>query len=602
MTEPDTFDQLVAHAHETHVVVVGAGIAGLVAAYECAKVGMPVTVVEASDRLGGVIETIDLAGLRVDVGAQGYATRGGSVRALVDDLGLGDRTRQTARRALWLSGLPGGPTPLPPGGVLGIPDNAWDEHVRRVIGWRGAWRAYLDRLRPPLTIGQERSLGRLVRTRMGARVLDRLVAPASIGAFAIHPDDVDVEIAAPGLSAALTRTGSLSGAVAQVRGERIPDAGPGFEGIQGGMSVLIDALRDRLLELGAVIRTGEAVVALQRRGDGRWEVMTRRADASPAAPDDAPIEPAHAVILAAPESEARRLLSGAVPSLELAASAHADLDVVTLVIDSPELAAAPPRTEVYAIPGSSPATAVADLTAQWPDLARDAAGLRVLRVTFPGAAAAAADAETRPGPRDPRAQPSVSSPNPGLAGAGAETRPGPRDPGAHPPVSPPNPGLGDAGARPPVSSPNPGLAHAGAETRPGPRDPGAQPPVSSPNPGLAGKGADAGSDAAANAAGASAAGAAAANAAVAAASALLGVPLETGQVRATHRQRYAQPRPVSALGQAAAAAQARAAIGSVPGLAAVGAWLSGTGIAQVVPDAMEEAERVRRKALWNPAI
>ncbi|SDG61724.1 protoporphyrinogen/coproporphyrinogen oxidase [Microbacterium pygmaeum] len=523
MTEPDTFDQLVAHAHETHVVVVGAGIAGLVAAYECAKVGMPVTVVEASDRLGGVIETIDLAGLRVDVGAQGYATHGGSVRSLVDDLGLGDRTRQTARRALWLSGLTGGPTPLPPGGVLGIPDNPWDERVRRIIGWRGAWRAYLDRLRPPLTIGQERSLGRLVRTRMGARVLDRLVAPAGIGAFAIHPDDVDVEIAAPGLSAALTRTGSLSGAVAQVRGEQTPDAGPGFEGVQGGMSVLIDALRDRLLELGAAIRTGEAVAALQRRGDGRWEVLTMRADASPAAPDDSPIEPAHTVILAGPESEARRLLSGVVPSLELAASAHADLDVVTLVIDSPELAAAPPRTEVYAIPGSSPATAVADLTAQWPDLARDAAGLRVLRVTFPGAAAAAA-----------------------------------------------------------------------AETRPGPRDPGAQPPVSPPNPGLAGSGPDVGADD-------DTAASAATAVAVAAASALLGVPLEIGQVRATHRQRYAQPRPVSALGQAAAAAQARAAIGSVPGLAAVGAWLSGTGLAQVVPDAMEEAERVRRKALWNPA-
>ena len=89
--------------------------------------------------------------------------------------------------------------------------------VRRIIGWRGTWRAYLDRLRPPLTIGQERSLGRLVRTRMGEPVLDRMVAPLSLGAFSIHPDDVDVEIVAPGLNAALTRTGTLAGAVTQVR-------------------------------------------------------------------------------------------------------------------------------------------------------------------------------------------------------------------------------------------------------------------------------------------------------------------------------------------------------------------------------------------------
>ena len=37
------FEKLVEHARSEHVVVVGAGIAGLVAALECAKVGLQVT-------------------------------------------------------------------------------------------------------------------------------------------------------------------------------------------------------------------------------------------------------------------------------------------------------------------------------------------------------------------------------------------------------------------------------------------------------------------------------------------------------------------------------------------------------------------------------
>jgi oxygen-dependent protoporphyrinogen oxidase len=95
--------------------------------------------------------------------------------------------------------------------------------------------------------------------------------------------------------------------------------------------------------------------------------------------------------------------------------------------------------------------------------------------------------------------------------------------------------------------------------------------------------------------------AAAAELAVAEASALLGVSLEPADVRAAHRGRWLQPPPVSAIGRRAAAEAVRTAVHSVPGLAVAGAWVAGTGIAQVVPDALEEAERVRRIALWGSA-
>lgn len=474
-------DDLAAQAHETHVVVVGGGIGGLTAAYACAKIGIRVTLIEGSDRLGGALLTEELAGLNVDLGAEGYATRDGAVRRLVDELGLSEAVTQTASRAEAIGGLPGGPVPLPEETVRGIPENPWDERVRRLIGWRGAWRAYLDRLRPPLTIGQERSLGRLVRTRMGELVLDRVVAPLSLGAFAIHPDDVDVEAVAPGLNAALTRTGSLAGAVSQLRAARrdAPGSAGALEGLDGGMQGLVNALTERLRALGADIAMNAHVTAIDPGPGGRWSVIA----------DGRDVEAADHVIIATGAADAHRLLAPVVPGL--AEVPVTELEVVTLVVSSAALAASP-RTAVYAVPGRATAASVTDSTARWPWLRRGADDdISVLKVTFGAPATVPATREL------------------------------------------------DA--------------------------------------------------------------AAAAELALREASDLLGVPLTAADMRAAHRARWLQPPPVSAIGHPGATAAARAAVHSVPGLAVAGAWVAGTGIAQVVPDALEEAERVRRIALWGSA-
>src|SRR5690349_7226879 len=153
---------LAARAAERHIVVIGGGIGGLIAARECVKVGMRVTLLEATDAVGGAIRRAELDGVVLDAGAESYATRGGRVRALIEELGLADRIVAPAAGSAWLAGIPGiGAAPLPVGGILGIPGNPFQEDVRRIIGWSGAWRAYLDRVRPPLTIGHSQSLGRL---------------------------------------------------------------------------------------------------------------------------------------------------------------------------------------------------------------------------------------------------------------------------------------------------------------------------------------------------------------------------------------------------------------------------------------------------------
>lgn len=484
----EPFQELVDHARQTRVIVIGGGIAGLVAAWECAKVGIAVTLVEASDRLGGTVGSARIAGLELETGVTCWSTRGGAVRELVDEV-LPDAVIVRPRDDReWIAGLPkGAAAPLPREQVLGIPANPWDESVRRVIGWGGTWRAYVDRLRPPLTIGAQRSLGRLVRGRMGDKVLDRLVAPLAVDRFGLDPDDVDVEVAAPGLSTALTRTGWLGGAVADVR---VGAEGAPIEGLDGGMPQLVQALAERLAEREAIVHTGALATGLVR-GQAGWTVALASIAHDAGAPDTLD---ADAVIVATGEAAARTLLAGALGTPGLADTAPAGIarDVVTLVVDAPELDPAPRGAHVHAVPGALRATGLVHETARWEWLAREAGpGRHVLRVAF----------------------------------------------GA-PGTSPATEGLSDADAS---------------------------------------------------------------AVAVAEASALLGVELDGGRVAGARRDSYTLVPPASALGQRERAAEVRAAVAGARALAAVGAWLSGSGLAQVVADAQEEADRLRREALWGAA-
>lgn len=491
-----------AFAAQTHVVVIGGGIAGLVAAWECAKIGMRVTLVEASTALGGTIRGQEVAGHTLDVGVECFSTHGGIVREMLEDLGFGDEIVAPADGTSWVSGLPGGvAAPLPAGGVLGIPANPFMADVLRVLGTRGAWRAYLDRIRPVLTIGREHNLGKLVRSRMGERVLSRLVAPVTRGVHGMSPDDIDVDVAAPGLNGALTRTGSLTGAVGQLQGDGT--RGPAVLSLRGGMHQLIPALEARLLEFGVDVQTGTACIAVQRRDDrAGWRIERI---AAPGAQQEDAVDEADAeidedlapldadfVIVATSEHIARNLLGSALA----AAPAPRDetiIETVTLVIDEPALDAAPRGLGVFPVAGTSRAVALLDETAKWPWLAErmaaDAPHRHVVRVMFGAAGEAPATGELD------------------LDGATAM--------------------------------------------------------------------------------------------AVAEASTMLGVPLAAAQIVDSHRARFAQARPASALGHEADASATRAALKTAPGVVAVGAWLAGSGLARVISDAREQAEVVRQAALWG---
>lgn len=381
----DLFDNLVSHARDAHVVVVGGGIAGLMAAYECAKVGIRVTLFEAEQQVGGAITSAQIGGMAIDTGASSWRADSTAMRDLIEELGLTERVVTPVTDATWIADPSHGwAAPLPEATVLGIPANPWDESVRSIIGWGGTWRAYLDRIRPPMTIGVSRNLGALVRSRMGAAVRDRLVAPLTFGRFGISPEDVDVDVAAPGLNAALTRTGSLAGAVSDLLVDR-PD-GPAVASLHGGLGVLLTALTTKLRDLGAVIHTGIVIHDVARDAEGwtvDYEVLDEERDA-----DDPEVvsELATVVVLACGADATEALLQD---SVEFAGGRSAmdspTREIVTLLVESSALDAAPRGAQVYSATPVNGASGLVHQTARWEWLAQQlGAGRHILSVAFDG--------------------------------------------------------------------------------------------------------------------------------------------------------------------------------------------------------------------------
>ncbi|MFD7970071.1 FAD-dependent oxidoreductase, partial [Streptomyces clavifer] len=86
-----------------HVVVIGGGIAGLAAAHRLLSTGLRVTVLEATERLGGKLMTGEIAGTRVDLGAESMLARRPEAVELATAVGLGGRLPPpaTATAAGW---------------------------------------------------------------------------------------------------------------------------------------------------------------------------------------------------------------------------------------------------------------------------------------------------------------------------------------------------------------------------------------------------------------------------------------------------------------------------------------------------------------------
>lgn len=304
------------------VVVIGGGLSGLVAAHrlqESAKLlrrPVEVVVLEAKDRVGGVIWTERRDGFTLEAGPDSFITNKPWALDLCRRLDLEDQLIETdpAHRRSFVV-REGRLAPVPEGFTLMAPNRLLPILTTPILSWRGKLRLLAEVLIPRRDSDVEESLGSFVRRRLGREALDRLVQPLVGGIYTGDPGNLSLKATLPQFQAMEQQYGGLIRAAWRQRGSaearRREKESSGarygmFVSLAEGMDVLPRTLAARIGP--DAIRTNCPVRRVSRRGDrAGWLVELLNGP---------PIE-ADAVIATTEAHATARMFDGVDPSLAL---------------------------------------------------------------------------------------------------------------------------------------------------------------------------------------------------------------------------------------------------------------------------------------------
>jgi len=274
-------------------IVIGGGISGLACAYHLQQTGIPVRVLDAGVRPGGVISTVEKDGFRFELGPQSFLSSEPLLK-LIDALGLKNELLHADPRApryiLFRGKLV--PAPHAPPHLLATP----------LLGPRTKWRLSTEIYRHTNPPSKDESIAAFVRRKFGNELLDRLVAPFVSGLYAGDPEKLSLRAAFPKLHEFETKYGSvLRGAMKSRPAKGTPR--PGLCSFRDGMETLPRALGARL---GDALLSEAQVAGVRHgkaNGNSSFEVDVNRKGHRETLL-------ASAVIMAAPVDAASEILKG----------------------------------------------------------------------------------------------------------------------------------------------------------------------------------------------------------------------------------------------------------------------------------------------------
>jgi oxygen-dependent protoporphyrinogen oxidase len=191
------------------VVVIGAGIAGLVCAYRLKSLGTDVLLIESSERVGGVMQTEAIDGYLIERGPN--SSQGSEeLMALIEELGLMDEL---------LEGDPKAPAYVYFNGQLhAVPAGAGAFLKSKLLSTAGKMRILREPFVGKRVSNDEESVLSFARRRIGREAAERMVAPFVSGIYAGDAEKISVQAAFPRLSnLEATYGGLIRGTIAKAR-------------------------------------------------------------------------------------------------------------------------------------------------------------------------------------------------------------------------------------------------------------------------------------------------------------------------------------------------------------------------------------------------
>lgn len=346
------------------IVVIGAGITGLAAAWELDQAGVDVTVLEATDRVGGRIRTTPIHDIAIDEGADAFLARAPEGVRLATELGLADQLISPATRnaCVWQRG---GLHPLPQPNFLGIPLEPSKLTPGALLSQKGidALIADLDRTEID-PVQPAETLGTFIRRRLGDEVFTSLVNPLIGSINAGDCDQLSASSVAPQIVAAAQAGPSLIKALRAQRALADADA-PVFYSFPNGMQALTDAVYE---QLRSKVRLSRPAMKLETTRHG-LRVETAHESLSPPA-----------CILAVPAPAAAHLVQRWPQAVaELRGIEYVSVVMATVVYRKDDVVDLPADMSGFLCPaGSNTVITACSYTSQkWPHVSDDHVVMRV---------------------------------------------------------------------------------------------------------------------------------------------------------------------------------------------------------------------------------
>jgi len=253
----------------TGVVIVGGGIAGLAAAYELTRRGVPFVLLEAGARLGGVVLSEPVDGYVLDAGPDALLVQKPDAIRLCEELGIGGRLVPTKPPRIAYVQRGGTLHPLPDLSVMGIPTRLGPFLGSRLFSWAGKVRMGAELFVPARRDDEDESIGALMRRRFGREATDYLAEPLLAGIHAGDVDRLSVRMLFPRFVDAERTHGSLLLGFRKEQASRPAGADQGaFRSLPGGLGELIDTLAARLPPQSIRLNAAAIRLGTSSEGDG----------------------------------------------------------------------------------------------------------------------------------------------------------------------------------------------------------------------------------------------------------------------------------------------------------------------------------------------
>jgi len=250
----------------SNVAIVGGGVTGLVAASELKRRGVPFTLFEASDRVGGVIQTHRERGFLAEDGPNTLLETSPKITGLIQSLGIEPRrwySKPDNKKRFIVRGGQARELPASPAGFFTNTFFSWSAKLALI-------KEPFIKASPP---DVEESLAQFVKRRLGQEFLDYAINPMVAGVYAGDPDRLSVKHAFAKLHALEQKYGSLikgqllGGRERKKRKEVAKDRAK-MMSFDQGLQVLTDALGAAVKEN---VQLNAAVESIRQVGGG-WQL------------------------------------------------------------------------------------------------------------------------------------------------------------------------------------------------------------------------------------------------------------------------------------------------------------------------------------------